>query len=663
MDSAADENYDDGMRISLPLMPDACLKINLRKMTETAPPTGQPRRIGRKFLWAAGSLAVASAAVLLWFVTRPNNEAGEDREQRKLELGTASYVSDNDCSDCHSEIAKAYSAHPMSQSLNSVSAAPLVEDYVNQLSFSPLDSKQYRIERKGNEFFHHEIRKDRDGKEIYDQAVPVHFALGSGKRGRSYLINRDGQLFVSPIAWYSTKKRWDLAPGYTPDRNERFERRAIDMCLRCHVGRVNRLPNSPDTLGTPAFHAMSIGCQNCHGPGREHIDFHRNGDKSEAADPIVNPRRLSHARRESICIQCHLSGEETILRPGKTAYDFRPGQHLNELMSVFVRKNPGRKTSDGRTAVDQVLQMRSSTCYQKSLGQMGCTSCHDPHSVPKDSQRAEFFRVRCLSCHSEPKTSCTLTEQQRHKPPARNSCIHCHMPAYGTSDIPHTAQTEHRILRKPPLDQPDSKAAQQSTPRQSTVVSLADLQIFDLAAHPISMSDLDRSRGIVLARIAERNGSIKTAQIAETMLRQATRSSPKDIDVLEELAAVCVLQNRTAEAVEYWEQVLKIDPRHEVSLYNVSVFLARQGEFPAALEMFNRLIEVNSWSAEIHFLHAQVLANLGRPKESILAVRRAVVLDPSMNKLYDLLAELNRRNGEPDKARHAEKTVNRLRGQ
>ena len=79
--------------------------------------------------------------------------------------------------------------------------------------------------------------------------------------------------------------------------------------------------------------------------------------------------------------------------------------------------------------------------------------------------------------------------------------------------------------------------------------------------------------------------------------------------------------------------------------------------------MFDRLIEVNPWSAEIHFLHAQVLANLGRTKESIRAVSRAIVLDPSMNTLYDLLAELYLRKGEPDKARRAERTADRLRGQ
>ena len=499
-----------------------------------------------------------------------------------------------------------------------------------------------------DDVFHHEIRKDRDGKEIYDQSVPVHFALGSGKRGRSYLINREGKLFVSPIAWYSTKRRWDLAPNYTPGRHQRFERRAVDMCLRCHVGRVNRMPGTLDTFGNPAFHTMSIGCQNCHGPGKAHVEFRQGGGESGVTDPIVNPRRLSHSRRESICIHCHLSGEETILHPGKSAYDFRPGQHVNEIMSVFVRKNPGGETSAGMTAVSQVLQMRSSTCYQKSLGQMGCTSCHDPHSVPQATQRVEFFRSRCLSCHSEPKTT---------------SCIHCHMPAYGASDIPHTAQTDHRILRKPMLDKPDSKRATRSAPGKSAALSLADLQIFDLSAHPISKRDLARARGIVLARIAQRNSSIKSAQIAETILRPAARSLPKDVAVLEALADVCMVQNRPAEAVEYWKKALRIDPRHEAVLDGMSVFLARRRQFQPAVEMFDRLIAVNPWHAGVHYLHAKVLANLGRMKESIRAARRALALDPSMVELYDLLAELYRRNGNPDEARRAAGTAERLRGQ
>ena len=36
-----------------------------------------------------------------------------------------------------------------------------------------------------------------------DQAADVAYVLGSGKRGRAYVIERDGMLFKSSIAWFS----------------------------------------------------------------------------------------------------------------------------------------------------------------------------------------------------------------------------------------------------------------------------------------------------------------------------------------------------------------------------------------------------------------------------------------------------------------------------
>ena len=42
----------------------------------------------------------------------------------------------------------------------------------------------------------------------------VRFALGSGTRGIAFLIERDGFLFQSPIAWFAQQGRWDISPGY-----------------------------------------------------------------------------------------------------------------------------------------------------------------------------------------------------------------------------------------------------------------------------------------------------------------------------------------------------------------------------------------------------------------------------------------------------------------
>ena len=64
----------------------------------------------------------------------------------------------------------------------------------------------------------------------------VRFALGSGTRGITYLIERDGFLFQSPIAWFAQQGRWDISPGYgefSPQPN--FERPIQPDCLFCHA--------------------------------------------------------------------------------------------------------------------------------------------------------------------------------------------------------------------------------------------------------------------------------------------------------------------------------------------------------------------------------------------------------------------------------------------
>ena len=122
---------------------------------------------------------------------------------------------------------------------------------------------------KQNRVLHHEILANTTGDVLYDQAVEVHYTMGSGAKARSYLIDRGGLLFMSPISWFAARDGWDLSPGYDPRYHRRFERRVNDACLACHVGRMATVSRTqPDRYQQQAFFEMSIGCENCHGPGK-----------------------------------------------------------------------------------------------------------------------------------------------------------------------------------------------------------------------------------------------------------------------------------------------------------------------------------------------------------------------------------------------------------
>jgi predicted CXXCH cytochrome family protein len=117
------------------------------------------------------------------------------------------------------------------------------------------------------------------------------------------------------------------------------------------------------------------------------------------------------------------------------------------LEDVFVVLTGNDRVDErGRhQVVSHVEQMRSSRCYVGSEQALGCTSCHDPHFEPEPEARDAWYRDQCARCHAD--QPCSLGLEEQTAPPADGSCIHCHMPSLGGSDVPHTAQTDHRIIR------------------------------------------------------------------------------------------------------------------------------------------------------------------------------------------------------------------------
>src|SRR5262249_46911827 len=98
--------------------------------------------------------------------------------------------------------------------------------------------------------------------------------------------------------------------------------------------------------------------------------------------------------------------------------------------------------------VSSVEQMMASRCYRDSREpkKLGCISCHDPHKHPAEEEKVAHYRQRCLRCHTE--KSCSVAPAERRRQNKDDSCIACHMPRR-TSEVNHTAITDHSIPRRP----------------------------------------------------------------------------------------------------------------------------------------------------------------------------------------------------------------------
>lgn len=578
---------------------------------------------------------------------QPDTVVSEQRTSRVEKPGPPrdDYVGSATCAHCHPQIAHSYHDQSMAQSLADVASAPVVEDYLDRNHFAADAHHSYSVEKTAEGVFHHERLTDEDGQEIYDQSVRIEYALGSGHQGRSYLIDRDGLLFMSPITWYSPAHRWDLSPQYKLPVHRRFERRIIAECLDCHTGRVNAVRGVENRFATPPFSEAAIGCERCHGPGGEHSRLHRQGAVEPDRDPIINPSKLDPAAREDVCAQCHLQGEGSYSRYGCEVGDYRPGQRLEQTRLIFVAGV--RTANDGTTrAVSQVEQMQSSRCFQSSNGRFGCSSCHDPHSRAPDGQLASHYRTKCLACHTD--RPCGMPEVERIGRQADDSCIACHMPRLGANDVPHTTQTDHRVLRKPTLN-----AGPTRPPRLP--------EIYDNAEQRLPRLAIDYARGLWLAERAEKTTDRDMANRAFQLLSIVAVDLSDDARIFDALGTCTAVLGRFEDSLGYWKKSLAIDPNREQTIEMMATLLGNAGRLDEARVYFERVLQLNPWKSSLWRQYARLLGRQNQWKDAIVAAKRAQEIDPSVPQIYRFLADACQQVGDLEQSQHYNQLFERIR--
>ncbi|MCA9078394.1 MAG: hypothetical protein KDA93_25430 [Planctomycetaceae bacterium] len=553
------------------------------------------------------------------------------------------YVGSSKCAECHAAIAETFAAHPMANTLATVADASPIEMVEDDASEFEAFGRQYRVERDGDRMIHTEFMTDEDGEAIYEQSEEVHFAVGSGMNARTYMMNHDGVMFESPITWYTEKAIWDLSPGYHENPAQRFTRRITDGCLQCHSGLP--LPTGDGTSARFAkepFFELGIGCERCHGPGRQHVEkFESGGGQLTGVNQddmlIVNPERLDGRARDDVCYQCHMGGRRRILRPGKSYHDFQPGMMTEEIWTVFVSPKP--LDGDGPADfISHVEQMESSACFRGSGGEMRCTTCHDPHQSPTFEEKPSFYRERCNLCHAD--QGCSLPMEEREPAPILNSCIHCHVPSSGSSDIPHTSASDHRILRNP----------ERSKGLENQRASHDVWTIFGGSEQRMPEIEVVRAQALALAEQAMEEGNPVLLSRTIAALESVKFQSRNDVDVLSNLGFFYCTTGNDTNAMRMLQSALQLDPYHELTLKNLGMMALKTGSLGTAQRSLESFLEINRWDGTIYGPYTSVLANSGQMQNAIEAVEQGLLLDPTHQKLRMFAVQLYARIGDQEKS-------------
>ena len=340
---------------------------------------------------------------------------------------TVKYVGKQQCRACHAEIYDSYMQTGMGQSFHfatkehsalSVSEMPLIHDSIKNLIYQPFwknDSlylKEFRL--KGKDTTHLLIKK-------------VNYKIGSGQHTNSHLFEINGYVHQMRYTYYTQGEIADLPPGFENGNNTRFSREIGLECMSCH----NAYPEHTEgSLNKYESIPSGIDCERCHGPGEVHVKQKLAGniiDTSKYIDyTIVNPAKLPLDLQFDVCQRCHLQGT-AVLAEGKKFTDFKPGQHLKEVMDVYLPKYENEESFIMASHVDRLKQ---SACFKTA--EMTCVTCHNPHkSVTTLS--ANYFDNKCMQCHEV----CKEEETQ--------NCTSCHMPKSSSTDVMHVAITDHKI--------------------------------------------------------------------------------------------------------------------------------------------------------------------------------------------------------------------------
>src|SRR5205085_8341166 len=121
----------------------------------------------------------------------------------------------------------------------------------DQAAHNPFEAAgfQFFVERRAEKVFHKETRSNTSPRDSITYEAEVRYAIGSGARARSYLIDREGYLFESALTRYSQEARWDLSPGFAA--NPHSDRPVTIESLFCHCNHPDAVPQTANKTRPP----------------------------------------------------------------------------------------------------------------------------------------------------------------------------------------------------------------------------------------------------------------------------------------------------------------------------------------------------------------------------------------------------------------------------
>jgi Flp pilus assembly protein TadD len=157
--------------------------------------------------------------------------------------------------------------------------------------------------------------------------------------------------------------------------------------------------------------------------------------------------------------------------------------------------------------------------------------------------------------------------------------------------------------------------------------------------HPLA----HRGLGVSLADLG------KTAEAVE-QFHEVLRLDPRDGNAHQDLGLALADLGKTDEAIEQLHEALRVDPECAMARYNLGLILARSGKTGEAVAQFREAVRLKPDYAEAHAHLANALLMAGNTDEAIKHLRETLRLTAENAEAHNNLANLLVGRGENDAA-------------